>query len=153
MCFMACTAPDPTKISTRYSANYSQQRSKEAKQSKIWLKLILIISNKIVTTIKFGISKSLKWCPKINMTGGYVVTKTLCIVSNVAFHFYHFSKQTLSNLWKNKYLAFFITFCFFVSLAKMVTLNIHFVYKKSAQYRKLHWFWETERRTHKRFEI
>ena len=78
---MACTASDPTKIATRYSANDLQQRSKEAKQSKIWLKLILIINNKIVTAIKVGISKSLKWCPKINMAGGYVVKKTLCTMN------------------------------------------------------------------------
>ena len=52
---------------------------------------------------------------------------------------YHFSKQFLSNLSKIKYLAFFITFCFVVSLVKMVTLTNNFVYKKSAQYRKYIW--------------
>ena len=57
-------------------------------------------------------------------------------VANVVFHCYHFSKQFLSNLSKIKYLAFFITFCFVVSLAKMVTLTNNIVYQKSAQYRK-----------------
>ena len=57
-------------------------------------------------------------------------------VANVVFHCYHFSKQFFSNLSKIKYLAFFITFCFVVSLAKMVTLTTNIVYKKSAQYRK-----------------
>ena len=33
-------------------------------------------------------------------------------------------------------MAFFITFCFVLSLEKMVTLTINIVYKKSAQYRK-----------------
>ena len=57
-------------------------------------------------------------------------------VANVVFHCYHFSKQFLSNLSKIIYLAFFITFCFVVSLAKMVTLTNNTVYKKSTQYRK-----------------
>ena len=62
-------------------------------------------------------------------------------VANVVFQCYHFSKQFLSNLSKMKYLAFFITFCFVVGLAKMVTLTNNIVYKKSAQYRKYicHW--------------
>ena len=60
-------------------------------------------------------------------------------VANVVFQCYHFSKQFLSNLSKIKYLAFFITFCFVVSLAKMVTLTNNIVYKKSAQYRKYIW--------------
>ena len=41
----------------------------------------------------------------------------------LVFQCYHFSKQFLSNLSKIKYLAFFITFCFVVSLIKMVTLT------------------------------
>jgi hypothetical protein len=53
-----------------------------------------------------------------------------------AFQCYHFSKQFLSNLSKIKYLAFFITFFFVESLAKVVTLTNNIVYKKSAQYRK-----------------
>ena len=52
------------------------------------------------------------------------------LVANVVFQCYHFSKQFL-NLSK-KYLAFFITVCFVVSLAKMVTLTTNIVYKKSA---------------------
>jgi len=61
-------------------------------------------------------------------------------VANVVFQCYHFSKQFLSNLSKVKYLAFFITFCFVVSLAKMATLTNNIVYKKSAKYRKSIWF-------------
>ena len=57
---MACTAPVTTKTATLYTANDPQYRSKEAKQSKIWLKLILIISINIMTTTKVGIGKSLK---------------------------------------------------------------------------------------------
>ena len=49
-------------------------------------------------------------------------------------------KTFLSDLSKIKYLAFFITFCFVVSLAKMVTLTTNIVYKKSAQYRKYIWW-------------
>ena len=41
---MACMAPGATKTATPYTANDSQLRSKEAKQIKIWLKLILIIN-------------------------------------------------------------------------------------------------------------
>ena len=54
----------------------------------------------------------------------------------VVFQCYRFSEQFLSNLSKIKYLAFFITFGFVVSLAKIVTLTTNIVYKKSAQYRK-----------------
>ena len=57
----------------------------------------------------------------------------------LVFQCYHFSKQFLSNLSKIKYLAFFITLCFVVSLAKMVALTNNFVYQKSAQYRKHIW--------------
>jgi hypothetical protein len=57
---MACTTPDETKTTTLYTANDPQERSKEFNYSKIWLKLLLIINNKIVTTIKVGINKSLK---------------------------------------------------------------------------------------------
>ena len=63
-------------------------------------------------------------------------------VVHVVFQSYHFSKQFLSNLSKIKYLAFFIRFCFVVSLAKMVTLTTNIVDKKSAQYRKYIWYWE-----------
>ena len=51
-------------------------------------------------------------------------------VANVVFQCYHFSKQFLSNLSKIKYLAFFITFCFIVSLANMVTLTNNIFTKK-----------------------
>ena len=64
---------------------------------------------------------------------------TFLFVENVVFQCYHFSKQLLSNLSKIKYLAFFITFCFVLSLEKMVTLKINIVYKNSAQYRKYIW--------------
>ena len=47
-----------------------------------------------------------------------------------------FKNNFFINQSKIKYLAFFITFCFVVSLAKMVTLTNNIVYKKSAQYRK-----------------
>ena len=57
----------------------------------------------------------------------------------LVFQCCHFSKQFLSNLSKIKYLAFFITLCFVVSLAKMVTPTNNFVYQKSAQYRKHIW--------------
>ena len=57
----------------------------------------------------------------------------------LVFQCYHFSKQNLSNQSKIKYLAFFITFCLVVSLAKMVTLTNYIVYQKSAQYRKYIW--------------
>ena len=57
-------------------------------------------------------------------------------MANVVFQCYHFPKQFLSNLSKVKYLAFFIKFCFVVSLAKMVTLTNNIAYKKSALYRK-----------------
>ena len=60
-------------------------------------------------------------------------------LANVVFQCYHFSKQFLSNLSRIRYLAFFITFCFVVSLANMVTLTNNIVYKKSAQYRKNIW--------------
>ena len=60
-------------------------------------------------------------------------------VANVVFQCYHFSKQFLSNRSKYKYLAFFITFCFLASLAKMVTLTTNIVYKISAQYWKYSW--------------
>ena len=60
---------------------------------------------------------------------------------------YHFSKQSFSNLSKIKYLAFFIPFCFVVSLAKMVTLSTNFVYKKSTQYRKYLCCWPDEKFT------
>ena len=60
-------------------------------------------------------------------------------MANVVFKCYHFSKQFLSNISKIKYLAFFITFCFVVSLAKMVTLTTNIVDKKSAQYWKYIW--------------
>ena len=49
-------------------------------------------------------------------------------------------KEIYFNLSKIKYLAFFITFCFVVSLAKMVTLTNNIVYQKSAQYRKYIWY-------------
>ena len=42
---------------------------------------------------------------------------------------------------KDKYLAFFKPFCFFVSLAKMVTRTTRIVYKKSTQYKKFIWSW------------
>ena len=61
------------------------------------------------------------------------------LIRDDVFQCYQFSKQFLSNLSKIKYLAFFITFCFVVSLAKMVTLTNNIVYKKFAQYRKCIW--------------
>ena len=57
----------------------------------------------------------------------------------LVFQCYHFSKQFLSNLSKIKYLAFFITFCFVVSLAKMVALTNNSKQQKSAQHRKYIW--------------
>ena len=61
MCCMACTAPDATKTVTLFTANdYPKLKSKESKQSKIWLKIIITIKIKIVTNIKVGISKFLK---------------------------------------------------------------------------------------------
>ena len=50
------------------------------------------------------------------------LSKLTLFVAKVVFQYYHFSKQFLPNLSEIKYLAFFITFCFVVSLAKMVTL-------------------------------
>ena len=40
--------------------DYPKLKSKESKQSKIWLKIIITIKIKIVTNIKVGISKFLK---------------------------------------------------------------------------------------------
>ena len=60
-------------------------------------------------------------------------------VAKVVFQCYQFSKQFFSSLSRIKYLDFFITFCFVVSLEKMVTLTNNIVYKKSAQYRKYIW--------------
>ena len=74
-------------------------------------------------------------------------------MANVVFQCYHFSKQFLSNLSKIKYLAFFITFCFVVSLAKMVTLTTNIVYKKSSQYSKYVWIAEEKLNLRPRFGI
>ena len=71
----------------------------------------------------------------------------------LVFQCYHFSKQNISNQSKIKYLAFFITFCFVVSLAKMVTLTTNIVYKKSSQYSKYVWIAEEKLNLRPRFGI
>ena len=88
--------------------------------------------------------------PKVILTPAYIsryrarirgvltgIQINFLFVANVVFQCYHFSKQFLSNLSKIKYLAFSITLCFVVSLAKMVTLTNNIVHKKSDQYTQI----------------
>ena len=65
---IACTAPDTTKTYVLHLTHNKSQ--KMLNKAKYGLKLIHnTISINIVTTIKVGISKSLKWCPKIIWPG------------------------------------------------------------------------------------
>ena len=64
-----------------------------------------------------------------------------------------FQNNFFLNLSKIKYLAFFITFCLVVSLAKMVTLTTNIVYKKSSQYSKYVWIAEEKLNLRPRFGI
>ena len=57
MCCMTCTAPDATKNATLCTVNDPQCQSKEAKLTKIWLKKIIQIQIKILTSWNKQVSK------------------------------------------------------------------------------------------------